>query len=298
MTTSLILPCGRTADVAEFNGTAQKHVSDFLQSMEAGRTPSIDWEDKILAEVVTSLGRRRPTPRDLLDLPAGSRLRLMVAARRLTYGDELTMEWVCAGRSGCGAKNERTLSLADLVDTPYPSDRARFRASDGTVFTLGFGTGHTQSAFSRAAMRREVGFLDEPLTRVLEIDNAPRGLHLVMKLSGKVLDEVRAAGRAMVPVFDPEARTAADREAEAAEATPALPAGGAEGTDANAMAKAAESLAPVGADDVVTDPSRMPSAGCPERARLTCDHCGRRGLVPIATQPDFLFRGVTSALEE
>jgi len=84
-------------------------------------------------EVVSRIGRRAPTERDLLHLATGSRLRLLVEARRLTYGDALEMEWGCR----CGAKCEATFDLARLADLPYPNPpQAAFRAGTGKVFTL------------------------------------------------------------------------------------------------------------------------------------------------------------------
>jgi|GEM_PF-1480447 len=271
MSTSVPLPCGTTAVVGEFTGTAQRHIHDVLKAIETGRTPAIDWEDKVLLEVVTTLGRRAPTERDLLHLASGSRLRLLIEARRLTYGDDLEMEWSCR----CGAKCAVTFSLAELRDQPYPSPAsARFKASSGQVFTLGWGSGLTDREFARASMRNEMSFLDEPLCRIEAIDGEPKGPRVIMKLSARILDEVRKAGRAMVPSYDPEARPAA--AGAAADDSPEEP----EATT-----------------DIVTDPTRMPQAGCPERVRLACESCGHRSLIPLATQPDFLLRGVQSAAD-
>lgn len=280
MPTSIVLPCGKTATVGELTGKAQKHINDALQSMEGGATPALDWEDRVFAEVVQSLGSRPPRPRDLLDLATGSRKRLMIATRRLTYGDEVELTWTCPGtrRVPCGHANAAPFSLADLVDRPFVPEAVRFRASDDTVFTLGWGTGHTERAFAVGSAKRELGFPDEPLTRILQVNGEPRGLREILKLSAKVLDEVRAAGRAMVPVHDPEA--GAD----------ALP------TDGDEPPREGAPLALV--DDVVTEPARMPRAGCAERVRMACERCGHRMGVPITSQMDFLLRGVSGALED
>lgn len=263
-TSSIVLPCGMTVIVGEFTGVAQRHIHDVLKALEAREAPALDWQDKVLLEVVSKLGAKEPRERDLLALAAGSRLRIMIEARRRTYGDDLEMEWVCR----CGAKNQRTLNLAELADTPYPDPpHAHFRASSGQVFTLAWGTGLTEREFARASMRREVSFLDEPLSRITALDGEPKGPRVIMKLSARILDEVRRAGRAMVPVFDPEA------------------------------APRTEGAGEEDVHDTVTDPARMPTAGCPEWVRLPCESCGARGLVPVATQPDFLLRGVREAAD-
>lgn len=272
MTTTSILPCRTDAVIGEFNGVAQRHIHDVLKAIETGRPPALDWQDKVLLEVVSKLGRRAPTERDLLHLATGSRLRLLVEARRLTYGDALAMEWQCR----CGAKCETTFNLAELADRPYPEPaQALFRASSGQTFALTWGTGLTDREFARAQMRNELSFLDEPLCRVAAVDGEPVGLRVLTRMSGRVLDEVRKAGRAMVPTYDPEARP----EAVAAEEP-------GEGTEA-----AEPTTGPV------TDAARMPQAGCPERVRLTCESCGARTNVPLGTQPDFLLPGVQAAAD-
>jgi len=123
-------------------------------------------------------------------------------------------------------------------------------------------------------MRNELSFLDEPLCRIVALDGEPVGLRVITKLSARVLDEVRKVGRAMVPVYDPEARQLAPLRL---------------------VGDADEEPEP--ATDAVTDPARMPQAGCPERVRLACESCGHRTAVPLGTQPDFLLPGVQAAAD-
>lgn len=266
METTVILPCGTIATVGEFTGVAQRHIHSVIEAVEAERPPPFDWENKVLGEVVRALGDRgkRPQERDLLDLAVGSRLRLLVEARRLTYGDDLEMEWVCPA-PGCRVKNTRTMSLAELVDVPYPEPaQVCFRASNGAVFTLGWGTGRTDLAFARARASKSASILDEPLYRIVAVDGEAKGPRVIEAMSAKILDEVRRAGRAMSPVYDADG--------------------------------AANPQAP-DVSEVVAEPAAMPRAGCPERVRVACESCGVKSAVGLATQPDFLLRGVAAPEE-
>lgn len=256
---NILLPCGTSATVTGFNGHAQRILSDCLEESK-GFSP--DWLDLVLAQVVKALGSaQRPTPKALLQLRSGSRLRLLIEARRLTYGDEVKIEFGCLR---CGAKDqETTVDLARVGDVPYPCDTYQYLDPSGMVFVFGWGTGHTEVTFAKGRSLKQWGSLDEPLTRVLTVDGQPKGWRWWQDQDAAMLDRVRAVGRAMVPVLLLE-----DEETEQDEET--------------------EHGSPKAEKIIVGGPQ--------ERVQVQCEACGHKMLAGVQAQPDFLLRSTLAAL--
>lgn len=255
----LLLPCGTPATVVGFNGHAQRVLSDLLEDPKAH---AADWLDLVLAQVVKTLGAgsSRPTPKALLGLRSGSRLRLLLEARRLTYGDKVKVEYGCLR---CGEQDQtEVVDLGALDDVPYPSDSYRYEDPSGLVFECGWGTGHTEVAFSKGRTLRQWSTLDEPLVRVLTVDGEPKGWRWWQDQDGALLDRVRAVGRAMVPVLQhpsPEAVALED-------------------------------------DGAWSVPEDVPQGGPRERVEVVCGACGHRMFAGVQAAPDFLLRSTLAAL--
>lgn len=256
---NLILPCGTSATVTGFNGHAQRILSDLLEDPK-GLSP--DWLDLVLMQVVRALGgAQRPTPKALLGLCSGSRLRLLIEARRLTYGDKVKFEYGCLR---CGAKDQQvTVDLGTLDDVPYPPDLYAYTDPSGMVFTFGWGTGRSEQDFTKGRALKQWSSLDEPLLRVIAVDGQPRGWRWWQDQDAALLDRVRAVGRAMVPVFG------------------------------EAPTEEPEVLEDDGAWRV---PADVPQGGPRERVQIQCGACGHRMLAGVQAQPDFLLRSTLAAL--
>lgn len=273
-TQSLTLPCGRTALVQAFSGNAQRILNEIHEAASEKRSAGDDVTERLLSEVTKTLSvvgqePKHPTARDLLALPTGSRHRLLLASRVLSYGADVEIEHVCVP---CRETTRVTFDLSRVFDVPYPEGvkSVKFEAggssgSGGHVFAIGFGTGDTGRAFQHSKRMKLWGMLDEPLSRVLTVDGAPMGPQRMLKLSGSVLDAVRRAGRQMVPTVLLDDMP--EREVDAFDA-------------------------------IVTDPARMPSAGLSERVQIRCEHCGHVGVSSWVAAPDFLLRGTVEALND
>lgn len=262
---SLSLPCGRRAVVRGFNGTAQRIINDLA---EAGADASgDDLTERLLAEVVEQLDGKRPTAKDFLALYTGSRHRLLTESRRLSYGDTLRLQHLCADVD-CGKVTNVDVDLGALEDLPYPADRwVKFGVHHEGAdyeFSLTWPTGQSALAFLRYRRQKLLGVTDEPLARVM-LNGKAIGPQLLLQLPAEVLDQVRRAGRCMIPT----------RYLEGEESP--------------------ETAAP---GTVVMDPRQMPRAGMQERVRVRCEHCGHVGVSAIVVSRDFLFRGTVEALED
>lgn len=271
-TQSLTLPCGRTALVQAFSGNAQRILNEIHEAHSGAqgekKSAGDDVVERLLAEVTRTLSiagqePKRPTARDLLALPSGSRHRLLVASRMLSYGPDVAIEHECFA---CRKTTLDTFDLTRAFDQPYPEGVKSIRfESGGHVFAIGWGTGDTGRAFEHGKRQKLWGLFDEPLSRVLLVDGAPMGPQKMLRLSSKVLDAVRRAGRWMVPMVAlPEMD---EREVDAIDA-------------------------------VVTEPTRMPSAGLAERVQIRCEHCGQMSSSSFVAMPDFLLRGTVEALND
>jgi hypothetical protein len=188
----ITLPCGTPAQVVPFNGRVQELLIDEEVIKKAEHL------DLVLRDVTRQLADRTASPKALLDLPSGSRLRLLIEARRQTYGDDVRLEWKC---TRCGADNAGAASLADVDDVAYPDGLApvEHTASDGVVYTFGWGTGHSELAFVRGVQRKQWGRMDEGLTRIAAVNGTNQGPRYFATLAANVCDELRAVARAMTP---------------------------------------------------------------------------------------------------
>jgi hypothetical protein len=257
MPNSITLPCGKTAVVEAFNGRAQK----LLNKPDNAARP--EFVDLLLREVLVSLGERTGpgiTDTVLLELPTGSRWRILIEARRQAYPDPVRMRAACPHCAWEGREStvEHELDLALVDDVRYPADMAPvpYAASNGMSFAIGWGTGRTERAFFDGLKADHWTEADEGLARVVTVDGKPKGMLFWEELRADVLDEVRVAARRMTPVLLLDAR---DREAEAK--TPA------------------------------------PGTGGPRlRIQQRCGTCRRTFLASLESQPDFLFRGLRSML--
>jgi hypothetical protein len=247
----ILLPCGTPAVVSEFNGRAQ----DLLLDEEL--TKKGEQFDLVLAQVVNSLGDKPPSAQALLDLSSGSRLRLMIEARALTYGDEVKLDLQCLG---CGEAWDDVAKLSDVDDVLYPVAEASYRTASGLAVTIGWGTGHTEKAYVRGVPRKLWGKMDEPLTRIKTVNGEPKGPLYFQQLGGAVLDELRMAVRSMTPVKLLPERAHEDQPNVAR----GLPQGG---------------------------PRHRWQVECPN------PKCRRRGFAYLEAQKDFLFHGALKSAD-
>lgn len=289
-TQSLTLPCGRSAVVQAFNGNAQRILGEMHEAITSKTSAGDDVIERLLMEVTRELSDargdlKRSRSSDLLALPTGSRHRLLVASRVLSYGPDVKIDHVCME---CRKSTPETFDLSRAVDVPYPEGVKAVRfESGGKVFAIGYGTGETARRFAQGKRQQLWGMYDEPLARVVSVDGKTMGPQQMLRLSGGVLDPVRRAGRAMVPVVllpevvearevEESVRTQGDQEAQEGQDAPSLP----------------------GPSDLITDPSQMPAAGLSERVQIRCQHCGHLGVSSFVSAEDFLLRGTLEALND
>lgn len=265
---TLTLPCGKTAVVRPLNGVAQKIINRAL--IESTRGVAVEYRDAVLAEVVEKIDDKPAKPIDLLSLKSGSRIRLLIEARRLAYDDELKIDHVCPAVD-CGKKSEVTIDLGALVDVPYPTAQGEplvslevcTRKGVKRVFALRWGTGQSERAFHRDRKSDLLGEFDEALPCIASVDGEEMGPRDLIKLPANLLDPARIAARWMIPVHLMAGTEPHEREA---------------------------------AGKVVTDPKRMPFAGTPEFVEVECPECGHRTITRFTGAPDFLARGAMQQL--
>lgn len=277
-TTTLTLPCGRTARVQAFNGNAQRIINEMQEAFDQKQAPDDDVTERLLSEVVITLTddrgeAKRPRAQDLLALPTGSRHAILAESRRLSYGPEVKVEHVCGE---CRKTTAAIFDISRAFLTQYPEGMRPVRfESGGRVFAIGWGSGVTQKAFRAGKRMKLWGLLDEPLSRVQSVDGKPMGPRDMLKMSAQTLDAVRRAGRAMVPMVMPEGS------------------GGA--LEANAGDSQSAPTDPIA---IITDPTLMPCAGFSERVQVQCQHCGHVGVSLWVAAEDFLLRGTLEALAD
>lgn len=266
---TLTLPCGKSAIVRPLNGVAQKIINRALIQSSQGQL--VEYRDQVLAEVVEQIDGKAARPIDLLSLKTGSRIRLLIEARRLAYDDELEVDHVCPA-DGCGKKSKVTIDLGALVDVPYPtaaegaptvSLQVTGRKGVKRVFALRWGTGQSERAFHRDRKSDLLGEFDEALPCITSVDGEEMGPRDLIKLSADFLDPVRIAARWMIPVHLMAGTEPHERET---------------------------------AGVTVTEPKRMPFAGTPEFVEVECPECGHRTITRFTGAPDFLARGAMQQL--
>lgn len=212
MTSTIVLPDGRTATVRAFTGNTQKILSDQKRMVDG------DGLEAVVRDVA-QIGGHFLTTVDARALRIGSRARILLEARRLTYGDRVRDKVRC---SECGEDYPVEVDLSRIEDVPFPEGGISF-ASGGHAFELDWLTVRHEIEHAEGERKRIWGATDTPLLCIRTVDGERIGPKLVLDLPGNVLDAVRRAVRCSIPLH----RTEPDRPPVELEAPfDAVPVGG------------------------------------------------------------------------
>lgn len=206
---NVLLPCNTTIVVREFNGRIEKMLTD----EEAMKAPDII--DKLLIECIVSVEGKSDTTlgKKISELLLGSRTRALIEARRLSYGDEVDLEWKCVA---CGAQNreEKPFNLGNVVDRPYPPEGERElsihvdgRNGQSHDVVLRLPRGIEDCAFSRGIQKKFWGVADMAFACVKTVDGQPQGQLFASNTAASVTSQIRKQFNAWVRQFGPHTQS-------------------------------------------------------------------------------------------
>lgn len=274
-TIDITLPCGAVAEVQAFDGHAQLAMKNAIadvvtqdgQKTGEKTVTKGTWEDKVLARVLLKLdGKVKASDGSTVTgLRLGSRRRVMIAARRLAYGDAVKCRVPCVK---CQTMNEVPVDLAKVDDVAYPESKQYTITVVNPVdevpytFNLKWATGVEEQALQHGLRTRTLSFDDDVLTCIQGVtydtgngDSYSGQLArraLLERIPVAVLDELRVAYSYTVPILR------------------------------------ADGDAPVVPDEYAA----VPACGARARVQATCEACGENFRFMVTEQPDFIFRGL------
>lgn len=213
MTSStILLPDGRMATVRAFSGNTQKILSDQKRMVDG------DGFEAVVRDVA-QIGGSFLTTVDTARLRVGSRARILIEARRLTYGDKVRDKARCIE---CSEEYPIEVDLSRIESVPYPEGPITF-TSGGHAFELDWLSVQHELDHAEGERKRIWGAADTPLLCIKTVDGERIGPKLILDLAGNVLDDVRRAVRLSIPLH----RTEPDRPEVVLEAPfDAVPVGG------------------------------------------------------------------------
>lgn len=194
-TTTVTLPSGRTATVRGFSGLVQKILADEKRMSEG------DGFDAVVREVAHVDGKALTTV-DVKALRIGDRDRILIEARRRTYGDAVRDKVRCPE---CGEEYPVVVDLSKVESVPYPTEDIVVTL-DGMAFVLGWLSVRHENDHTEGVKKKVWAITDLPLVQVKTVDGERVGSRGLLELDGAILDGVRKAARLSVPLHrtDPE----------------------------------------------------------------------------------------------
>lgn len=157
--------------------------------------------DAVLESCVREIDGKKPTERDLLDLPSGDRNFLLYHLRIISYGEEFETDVVCPF---CKRKEHRIFDLEELLKdgsikvsgTPEGGLTKDVKLSNGSVATVTVMDGHRER---RLKMKDDdLTTVDMALALLQSIDGESVTATAMDEMSGKDLAAIRKAGKELV----------------------------------------------------------------------------------------------------
>lgn len=185
MTETFVLPSGASATVREMTGQDE----DLLMNeklVKAGKA-----QHQLLGGLLIDLDGSKPTSADVLNMWSADRTAVLLHARVLSYGPELTSAHECENKD-CKAEFQITLDhvIKDLVKRPCPEDPNALLVTlpSGKTATIRSMRGSDEAKLLTARQRGEL-MTELLFTRLIDVDGVDdRGTLREILRNGPVRD--------------------------------------------------------------------------------------------------------------
>lgn len=171
------LPSGKEAEIKAL--TAQE---DLLLRDQKLMRKGVALDRVLVACVLRLDAKQSPTEDDILTLPALDRSVLLLEIRKESYGNEITVEHICAN---CGARMEDIFDLEDVeIHQPVSFEPIEVTLPSGAKAKLTFINGQKERELAKLKQATDHDFL---LKCIVELKGEPVSRQKFLELPGKDL---------------------------------------------------------------------------------------------------------------